>query len=61
MIPTIKPSNDRATVQGKLNKLVYAKVSLRSNFLSLISQKKDVNVIKLLNAVELTKSNEQRQ
>ena len=51
-IPTIKSSNDRATVQGKLNKLVDAKVLLRSAFLtdvlaeakrfSLISQKKDI-------------------
>ena len=33
-IPTIKSSNDRATVQEKLNKLVDAKVLLRSNFLT---------------------------
>ena len=33
-IPTIKPSNDRATVQGKLNKLVDVKVLLRSNFVT---------------------------
>ena len=31
-IPTIKSSNDQATVQGKLNKLVDAKVLLRSAF-----------------------------
>ena len=33
-IPTIKSSNNRATVQGKLNKLVDAKVLLRSTFLT---------------------------
>ena len=33
-IPTIKSSNDRATVQGKLNKLVAAKFVLRSKFLT---------------------------
>ena len=69
-IPTIKSANDRATVQGKLNKLVDAKVVLRSAFFtdvlaeakrfSLISQKKDINVIKMLEAVETTKSNYQR-
>ena len=66
-IPTIKSSNDQATVQGKLNKLVDAKVLLRSAFLSdvlteakrfsLIFQKKDIKVIKMLNAIKTTKSN----
>ena len=68
-IPTIKQSNDRAIVQGKLNKLVDAKVLLRSAFLSdvlteakrfsLIFQKKDIKVIKMLDAMETTKSNYQ--
>ena len=31
-IPTIKSSNDRATLQGKLNKVVDVKVLLWSNF-----------------------------
>ena len=69
-IPTIKSSKDRATVQGKLNKLVDAKVLLRSAFFtdilaeakrfSLVSQKKNINIIKMLDAVETTKSNYQR-
>ena len=69
-IPTIKPSNDQAIVQGKLNKSVHVKVLLQSAFLTdvlteanrfnLISQKKDINVIKMLNAVKTTKSNYQR-
>lgn len=69
-IPTIKSSKDRATVQGKLSKLVDAKVLLRSAFFtdvlaeakrfSLVSQKKDINVIKMLNSVETTKFNYQR-
>ena len=33
-IPTVKPSNDRAIVQGKPNELVDATVLLRSAFLS---------------------------
>ena len=47
------------------NKLIDAKILLRSAFLeeakrfSLISQKKDINVIRMLNAVETTKANYQ--
>ena len=69
-IPTIKQSNDRATVQEKLNKLVDAKVLLRSCGLTdvlteakrfcLISPKKEINVIKMLKTVETTESNYQR-
>ena len=56
----------RATLQGKLKKLVVAKVLLRSAFLaeakkfSLLTQEKNVNVLNSFNAVELTKSNYQR-
>ena len=60
-------SAPRATLQEKLKKLVDAKILLCSAFFrdvlaeakkfSLLTQEKNVNVIKLLNAVESTKSN----
>ena len=70
-VATAKNSNARATVEGKLKKLVDAKVLLRAAFFtdvlseakrfSLITQEKNINVIKMLNAVETTKSNYERQ
>ena len=62
-----KNSPARTTLQEKLKKLVDAKVLLRSAFfadilteakkISLLTQEKNVNVVKLLNAVESEKSN----
>ena len=65
-----KNSAARATLQGKLKKLVDSKVLLRFAFFvdvlaeakkfSLLTQEKNVNVIKLLDAVESAKSNYER-
>ena len=65
-----KNSPARTTLQGKLKKLVDAKVLLRAAFFTevlaeamkfnFLTQEKNVNVIKLLNAVEPTKSNYER-
>ena len=70
IIPTTKNSKDRATLQGKLNKLVNAPVLMRSAFFtdvlaeakrfSMVTQEKDINIIKMLDAVETTKSNYER-
>ena len=67
---TTKNSTAPATVEGKLKKLVNAKVLLLAVFFtdvlaeakrfSLITQEKNNNVIKMLNAVETTKSNYKR-
>lgn len=66
----MKSLKDPATAQGKLNKFLDAKVLLRSAFFtdvlaeakqfSLVSQKKNINMIKMLESVETTKSNYQR-
>ena len=70
-VMTTKNSIAGATVEGKLKKLVDTKVLLRAAFFtdvladvkrfSLITQEKNINVIKMLNAVETTKSNCERQ
>ena len=70
-VATNKNSSAHSTVEGKLKKLVDAKVLLRAAFFtdvlteakrfSLITQEKNINVIKMLNAVETTKSNYERQ
>ena len=70
IIPTTKNSKDRATLQGKLTKLVNAPVLMRSAFFtdvlaeakrfSMITQEKNINVIKMLDAVETTKYNYER-
>ena len=67
---TTKNSPVRATVKGKLKKLLDAKVILRAVFFtdvltetkrfSLITQEKNINVIKILNGVETTESNYKR-
>ena len=63
-------SKDRATLQGNLSQLIDAKVLLQCAFFtdilaeaqrfSLITQEKNVNVVKILDAVESTKSNYER-
>ena len=58
-------SKDRETLQGKLSQLIDAKVMLRCAFFrdirfSLITQEKNVNVVKILDVVESTKSNYER-
>ena len=70
VVSTTVSSKDRSTVQGKLNMLVDAKVLLRSAFFtdvlaeakrfSLVTQENNVNIIKVLDAVETTKSNYER-
>ena len=70
IIPTTKSSNDRATLQGKLKKLVNAPVLMRSAFFidilaearrfSLVTQEKNINIIRMLDAVETTKCNYER-
>ena len=69
VVSTTVSSKDRSTVQGKLNMLVDAKVLIRSAFFadvlaeakrfSLVTQE-NVNIIKVLDAVETTKSNYER-
>ena len=69
-VATTKNSTVHATVEGKLKKLAGAKVLLRAasftdvlveaKRFSLITQEKKINVIKMLNAVESTKSNYER-
>ena len=64
-IPEIKNSNDRATLRGKFEKLIDAKVLLCSRFFSdilsadktfnLTNQKSDTYIIAIVENVELTK------
>ena len=64
-IPEIKNSKDRATLQGKFEKLIDTKVLLLSEFFSdilsaakafsLATQKSDINIIAIVENSELTK------
>ena len=64
-IPEIKNSNNPATLRGKFEKLIDAKVLLHSEFFSdilsaakafsLITQKSDINIIAIVDNVESTK------
>ena len=68
-IESSKPS-DRGPLQGKLNKLLEAKVVLPGAFfsgilhearkLSLVTQKSDINIIDMVEAVESCKRNYER-
>ena len=65
LIPETKNSKDRATLQGKFNKMIEAKVPLRCAFFvdilssakvfSLTTQKLDINIIEIVDSVETTK------
>ena len=70
IIPETLCSKNRATLKGKLNRLVNTSVALRSAFFtdilaevkrfSMIKHEKGINVIKILDAVETTKLNYER-
>ena len=69
-IDTVKKSQDRATLQGKLTKLINAKFLLRcvlftdvlaeAKHFSLITQEQYIDIIRILDSVENTKHNCER-
>ena len=70
IISTTNNSKENATLEGKFNRLVEAKVLLRcalftdilaeAKKFSLITQKTDINIIDILDLVESTKNNYER-
>ena len=70
LIATTRSSKNRSTLEGKLKKLIDAKVLLRSalfkdvladaKIFSLLTQKQNIDILKILEAVESTKNSYQR-